>query len=97
MVKININDTRALETVTIDYSASVFVPAGWRSVNITARAEKISPKRVVVLEVIAIDGESPIGYQSRTGAKRQAYHAEGIAKREIGKIKNIASLTSISE
>ena len=72
---------------TISYTASVYTPAGWRSVTIQALAEKISAKRAKVVEVIEIDNEKPKGYTSRTGAKRQTYHAAGIALREVGKVK----------
>jgi hypothetical protein len=73
--------------ITIKYNAAVMVPAGWRSVEITASAKKISAKRAEVLEVLAIDGEEPNGYKSRTGANRQKYNAAGIAQLEVGKIK----------
>jgi hypothetical protein len=75
----------------IAYEASVFTAAGWRSVTITALAEKISAGMAAVLEVITIDGEKPVGYTSRTGAKRQQYHAAGIAAREVGKRKRISA------
>jgi hypothetical protein len=75
----------------IAYEASVFTAAGWRSVTITALAEKISAGMAAVMEVIAIDGEKPVGYTSRTGAKRQQYHAAGIAAREVGKRKRISA------
>jgi len=76
-----------MNTLTIKYNASVLVGAGWRSVKITAIAEKISEKRAEIKEVIAIDGEEPSGYTSRTGAKRQTYNANSIALREIGNVK----------
>ncbi len=75
----------------IAYEASVFTPAGWRSVKITALAEKISAGMASVLAVIAIDGKKPVGYTSRTGAKRQQYYAAGIAAREVGKRKRISA------
>jgi len=62
----------------IAYESSVFTPAGWRSVTITAVAEKISAGMASVLSVIAIDGEKPVGYTSRTGAKRQQFNAAGV-------------------
>lgn len=71
----------------IEYNTSVMVPAGWRSVTITAKVEPITPKRVKVVEVLEIDGEQPCGYTSRTGAKRQTYNARSIALREIDKVK----------
>jgi len=78
--------------MSIQYNAEVMVPAGWRSVTITATAEKISEKRVKVITVDDIDGDGKTGYGSRTGAKRQRYHIGGIAAREEGKIKNISTL-----
>jgi hypothetical protein len=75
----------------IAYEASVFTAAGWRSVTITASAEKISAGMAAVKSVIAIDGEKPVGYTSRTGANRQKYNAAGIAAREVGKRKRISA------
>jgi len=73
--------------ITIGYNSSVYVPAGWRHVTIKAVAEKITEKRVKVIEVLEIDGEEIKNKMSRTGAKRQEYHGTGIALREIGKVK----------
>jgi len=78
--------------ISIQYNAAVMVPAGWRSVTITATAEKISEKRVKIITVDDIDGDGNTGYGSRTGSKRQQYHIGGIAEREAGKIKNISTL-----
>ena len=74
----------------IQYDASVFTAAGWRSVTITATAAQVSAGTARVEQVIEIDGAPPVGYTSRTGAKRQQYHAAGIALREIGKRKRIS-------
>lgn len=76
---------------TIRYNASVFTPAGWRGVEITAEARRISPKMLEVVRVTAIDGEEPTGYTSRTGAKRQTYNAKGVAQREVGARKRASS------
>ena len=84
-------------TIKVEYKSSVFTPAGWRGVKITAAAEQISEKRCRILGVMLIDGEVPSGYTSRTGAKRQTYNAAGVSKREIGKIKNLSSLKEVSE
>jgi len=86
-----------MKKITIKYQASVFTPAGWRSVYITAEAEQTSEKMAKVLQVTLIDDEAPIGYTSRTGAKRQRYHAAGIAQREIGKNKRLSSCTIIEK
>ena len=86
-----------MKKITIKYQASVFPPAGWRGVYITAEAEQTSEKMAKVLQVILIDGEAPVGYTSRTGAKRQTYHAAGIAQREIGKNKRLSSCTIIEK
>jgi hypothetical protein len=82
-----------MNTITVKYNAAVLVDAGWRQVIIIATAEKISEKRVSITEVTSIDGQIPVGYQSRTGARRQTFNADSIAAREIGKIKNISTLT----
>lgn len=85
------------KTIKVEYNSSVFTPAGWRGVTITAAAEQISEKRCRVLAVMLIDGKVPSGYTSRTGAKRQAYNAAGVSHREVGKIKNLSSLKGVSE
>ena len=71
----------------IKYNTSVFTPAGWRNEVVTAQAEAISPKRLRVVRVDDIGGNGCTGYGSRTGAKRQAYHVGGVAKREVGAVK----------
>jgi hypothetical protein len=75
----------------INYKTSVHVPAGWRSVDITARARRISPGMAEVVEVLEIDYKEPRGYMSRTGALRQAYNGLAVAEREIGKRKRLSS------
>jgi len=86
-----------METITIKYNASVMVQAGWRSVLITAKVDKISEKRAKVVEVLDIDGEGNDGYASRTGAKRQTYHVGGIAMREVGNIKILSKCEILSD
>lgn len=81
----------------IEYNSSVMVPAGWRSVTIKAEVKPITDKRVKVVKVIEIDGDQPCGYTSRTGAKRQTYNAEGVALREVGKIKIISKCTILDK
>jgi len=78
--------------ISIQYNTAIQLPVGWRSVKITATAEKISEKRVKVITVEDIDGDGNTGYGSRTGAKRQRYNIGGIASSEEGKIKNISTL-----
>lgn len=75
----------------IEYTASVMVDAGWRPVTITAIATNVSEKMAVVERVTLIDGEEPTGYTSRTGARRQRYHAAGLAQREVGKKKRLSA------
>ena len=75
----------------VKYNASVFTPAGFRSVTMTAIVEKISDKRVKVLEVTEINGEEVKANMSRTGAKRQAFYGIGSAAKEQGKIKNLSA------
>jgi hypothetical protein len=77
----------------IKYNTSVFTPAGWRNEVVTARVEPITAARVKVIEVLDIGGNGNTGYGSRTGAKRQAYHVGGVAKREIGAVKLISKAT----
>jgi hypothetical protein len=43
-----------MTTITIDYTSSVFTPAGWRSVTVTAEAEQVSPGMARVTRVTAI-------------------------------------------
>ena len=81
----------------IEYSASVYTAAGWRSVTITADAAQVSAGMARVDQVTAIDGAPPVGYTSRTGARRQQYHAAGIALREIGKRKRISTCRIIAD
>ena len=85
------------KNIKVEYGSSVFTPAGWRGVTITAAAEQISEKRCRILGVMLIDGKVPSGYASRTGAKRQSYNAAGVSQREVGKIKNLSSLKEVSE
>ena len=80
-----------MTAMTIKYNASVYTQAGWRGVKITALAEQISKGMAQVLDVLEIDGEAPVGYTSRTGAKRQTYHAAGIAQREVGAKKRVST------
>jgi len=81
----------------IEYSASVFTPAGWRNVTITADAERISAGMGRVVSVRAIDGSSPVGTLSRTGARRQEYHASGVASREVGARKRLSACRIIED
>jgi hypothetical protein len=81
--------------ITITYNSSVFTPAGWRGVVVTAKAERLSAKRAEVVEVVDIDGEGAVGYASRTGAKRQQYNVGGTAKREVGAVKLLSKCLSV--
>jgi hypothetical protein len=80
----------------IEYKAAVFTQAGWRSVNITAEVDQVSPGMAVVKTVTAIDGEEPKSNMSRTGAKRQAFHGTGIAAREVGARKRLSTCQLIA-
>jgi hypothetical protein len=84
-----------MEKIIIKYSSSVLTPAGWRHVSIEAEAKKTSEKMVTIIQVLKIDGNSPVGYTSRTGAKRQKYHAAGIAKREVGMRKRLSACMTL--
>ena len=82
--------------IKINYNASVFTAAGWRSVTITAMAEPSKTGKMArVTEVTAIDGKTPTTGMSRTGAKRQAYNGKSIAKREIDANKRLSACTII--
>jgi hypothetical protein len=90
--------TAPLPRVHVNYKSSVMTAqAGWRAVTITARAEQVTPGTARVLEVLAIDGEAPTGYTSRTGAKRQQYNAAGVAQREVGARKRLSACTIIND
>ena len=78
-------------TIEIKYTASVFTPAGWRGVTITAKATKTSEKMALVVEVLEIDGETPKSSMSRTGASRQRYNGCGISRREEGAKKRLSA------
>ena len=82
----------------IEYNSSVFLPAkrAWRSITVRAKARELSPKMVEVVEVVAIDGEAPTGYASRTGSKSQTYNAAGIAEREKGAKKRLGTCSQIA-
>ena len=80
-----------MSTLTIEYNASVFTPAGWRNVTIRAEAERISAGMARVTRVVAIDGETPSGTMSRTGARRQEYRGTGVAEREVGARKRLSA------
>ena len=75
----------------IEYTASVFTPAGWRGVTIAAAAERISAGMARVIAVRAIDGEDPRPGMSRTGARRQQFNGVGVAAREVGALKRLSA------
>lgn len=81
--------------IIVSYKTSAFCQCGWRSVIATAKVEKISDKRLRILEIVDVDGNGNSGYASRTGAKRQSYSVSSIAHRESGKIKNLSSVKII--
>jgi len=80
-----------MTTITIKYTSSVKVLAGWRDVQILARAEKTSEKMAVVSEVIEIDGEAPRYGQSRSGSMSQAFNGKAWAAKQIGAKKRLSS------
>ena len=77
--------------ITIKYSSSVKVEAGWREVQIKARAEQVSAGMAVVREVVEIDGEAPAYGQSRTGAKRQSFNGKWWAAQQVGAKKRLSA------
>ena len=82
--------------IKIRYQSSVKTPAGWRSVQIVADAERISDAMAQVKEVLLIDGETPAYGQSRTGAKRQQFNGRYFASQQIGTKKRISSCELIA-
>jgi len=80
-----------MNTIKISYKASVFTPAGWRGVTITAAATKTSEKMALVVEVLEINGEHPKSTMSRTGASRQKFNGCGISRREEGAKKRLSA------
>ena len=81
----------------IQYTASIFVDAGWRPATIVAKAQSITPKMAVVDEVVRIAGETPAYRQSLTGARRQSFNGRSIALREAGKTKRLSACTLLDE
>ena len=78
--------------MNVEYKGSVQTPAGWRAVYFKGTAEKISEKRVRIIEISEIDDEPVKGHMSRTGAKRQQYNGQYFATAEKGKVKNISTM-----
>lgn len=85
-----------MNTLNIKYNASVLTPAGFRSVTMTAVAEKISEKRCKIIEVTHINGDEVQANMSRTGANRQKFYGIGTASREVDKIKNLSACELIA-
>lgn len=85
------------ELVTVEYRGRVNTRAGWRSVYFKAVAEKISEKRVKIVQVLELDDTPPSANMPRTVANRQKYNGQYFANQEVGKVKNISNLWSISE
>lgn len=77
--------------VTIKFNSSVKVEAGWRDVQIKARAEQVSAGMAVVREVVEIDGQAPAYGQSRTGAKRQGFNGKWWAAQQVGARKRLSA------
>ena len=80
-----------MNIIKISYKASVFTPAGWRGVTITATATKTSEKMALVVEVLEINGDIPKSSMSRTGASRQRFNGCGISRREEGAKKRLSA------
>jgi hypothetical protein len=81
--------------IRIKYTTSVFTAAGWRSVTVAAEADQISAGMATVTRITGIDGEAPSAGMSRTGARRQQYNGQAIAKREIGARKRLSACALI--
>jgi hypothetical protein len=80
-----------MNSIKIRYVTSVYTPAGWRGVVITAEASKTSEKMAVVVEVLEINGDAPATNMSRTGATRQRFNGCGISRRETGCKKRLSA------
>lgn len=80
----------------LKYKAAVKTPAGFRQVVVTAEAEPLSDKRAKIIRLVDCDGEGSSGYASRTGAKRQQYSIDYLARCVVGQIKNRATCEEIS-
>lgn len=79
------------------YKGSVPTRCGFRSVEFKAKLSQISAKRLQVVEILEIDGESVGANMSRTGAKRQSFYGHGAARHEEGKIKYLSSVSIIEQ
>ena len=90
------NTKKTEAEITIEYAASVFTPAGWRSVTITAKAQLVSAKMAEVTQVTHIGGCDPVRNMSRTGANRQKFNGAGVALREVGKRKRLSTCQVIA-
>lgn len=44
-----------------------------------------------MVKVLTINGETPSGHQSRTGAARQRFNGQAIASREVGLRKRLSA------
>lgn len=80
-----------MQAITIQYTSSVKIEAGWRDVQVKARAEKISAGMAVVREVVEIDGQAPAFGQSRTGANRQSFNGKWWAAQQVGAKKRLSA------
>lgn len=69
----------------VEYKTSCITNAGFRSVDVIAIVEKI-------IDIIDVDGNGNSGYAS----KRQNYSVASVCRNEIGKVKNLSSVTVIS-
>lgn len=86
------NTATHTEPVTISYTTSVFVNAGWRAITIEAKAVPCGRGLAEVVEVLDVDGNDPEARSaSRTGARRQQYRPNSIAAREMGKRKRLSA------
>lgn len=86
-----------MDTITLSYRTSVYVAAGWRSVDILAEARPCGRGLAEVVDVLDVDGNSPdCRRASRTGANRQRYNPSSIVAREIGKRKRISACQIVS-
>lgn len=81
----------------IRYKTSVYTQAGFRSETFTALADRVSDKRVRVVEIVDVGGHGTTGTGTITGAKRQSYNVKFVANCEIGKIKRLSACEILTQ
>lgn len=86
-----------MKEMKVKYAAGVLTAAGWRQVEVTALADKVSDKMIKIIKVLDVDGHGTTGHASRTGAKRQTFSVYFLAKSQEGKRKRFSSVELIAD